>query len=227
MSDYRSAAGGGAHVGIARGAVAIALSTVSCSGQHDLLAQKPPPPDSVSVVDAAGSIDRSVADSGPTKPDVSAGDADGAPSDGPWVLTWVNGLVDQPAAQFCFVPVIDGGEVPGSSALLPPGGALAFGAHMVLPALPAVEPASVAIHPYAIVGGGAGATCAGLLAPNGAPEAGAAGVRTISFPIIPPGTLAEQASYLAVATGCTVDPRLALDAGKDLECGSGEGRPAG
>jgi hypothetical protein len=228
MSDYRSATGGGtdALVTSAR-AVAIALSTFSCSGNHDLLTQKPPSPDSTPVVDAAGSIDRSVADSGPPRPDVSASDADGAISDGPWVLTWVNGLVDEPAAQFCFVPVVDGGEAPAASSLLPASGALNFGAHIVLPALPAIDPATVGIHPYAVIGADAGATCSGLVAGSGSPDTGATGARTVSLPIIPAGTLADQASYLAVATGCTVDPLFALDAGKDVVCGSGMGRPAG
>jgi hypothetical protein len=209
--------------------VAIALSTFSCSGNHDLLTQKPPPSDSTPAVDAAGSIDRSVQDSGPTRPDVRAADADGATSDGPWVLTWVNGLVDQPAVRFCFVPVVDGGEMSAASPLLPASGALAFGAHLVLPALPGVDPATVGIHPYGVIGADASATCAALLTASGPTDAmpDATGTRTVSLPIIPAGTLAEQASYLAVATGCTVDPHLALDAGKDEVCGSGAGRPAG
>ena len=116
-----------------RRCVALALASTlpnvaGCSGDHDLLAQKPDddvPRDAASDTGAKGPRDaRPPVDN--TKPD--AGDPE---TRGPWSLTWLNGVTDQGAVRFCLVPVVGGSEIPGDYFPVPASG-LPFGESLVL-----------------------------------------------------------------------------------------------
>jgi hypothetical protein len=121
-----------------------------------------------------------------------------SPPDGPWVLTWANGVSDIPAARLCFVPVLGGIEVPPASKPWPPAG-LAFGQQATLSAFEGIDLLTTELHPYLVAPGApAAATCREILE---AADAGAPG-SVVVLPILPAGTLAEQRSYLLVSTGC-------------------------
>jgi hypothetical protein len=195
--------------------IAFAAAIAGCSSDHTLLAEKPPPSDAAVTIDVSTPPD--------APPDVSSPRPDVTPVDAapplPWALTWVNGLVDVPAAQFCFVPLVDGSEAPLAAPAFPQSGSLAFGAHFVLSSLAGVDPATTSVHPYAIVGGAPGASCATLLSAARGAESGPAPSVT-SLPLIPAGTLTAPASYLAIASGCLADPAMLPDAGRDPVCGA-------
>jgi hypothetical protein len=201
------------------GLVALA-ALAACSSDHSLLTQKAPQPEGGGAADVATPLPESstVVDTGASPPDV--GPSDAAPA--PWTLTWLNGLVDQPETRFCLVPVVDGGEAPAAAVPVPAAGSLAFGAQVVLRAWPGIDPATTDVHPYAVAGGAAGATCSDLLGRRDAGDA--AGQRATSLPLIPAGTLGPPASYLAIAAGCAADPAVFPDAGRDPACGAIAGR---
>jgi hypothetical protein len=149
---------------------------------------------------------------------------------GRWTFTWTNGLVDADGARFCFVPVAGEKEMRDQTVPLPAGG-LPFGKSLVLGELRGIDPSTMGVHPYAVVGGGSGADggsgCGAILdAADGAvaDDGAVRGPVAVSLPLIPPGTLAEGRSYLGVATGCALrwpyaDAEAGPDAPNDSEGG--------
>jgi hypothetical protein len=145
---------------------------------------------------------------------------------GPWVLTWMNGVVDVGSARFCFVPVTDGGEAPTDDAPFPAAG-LSFGAHFVVTSIGTADLRTTDLHPYLVVGadGTGSMSCKQIVrgaAPDAASDGGPAGADAgssspvaVSLPLISAGTLAESRSYLAVANGCALPAaaRSTTDAG--------------
>jgi len=205
---------------------AIGAALVGCSSDHDLLAQRPGPGSDGAIGD------------GPAQDGFPVGPRDGAPAvdagdpepPGPWLLTLMNGVVDVDTARFCFVPIVDGGDVPPDEMPLPDQ-ALSFGAHVVLSTLAPIDLATTDVHPYLVVRADSGASCREILEAQVA-EGGPLPPRihlvapfAWSLPIIPAGTLAESRSYFAIANGCTepfAEPgRAAADGGDGGDASDG------
>ncbi|HEX9296749.1 MAG TPA: hypothetical protein VF881_12980 [Polyangiaceae bacterium] len=184
----------------------LSLAVISCSTDHDLLAQKP-------NAGVDGGLDSSGGPDGdhPSRDAFTASDGRDPEPPGPWMLTLLNGVVDQDAVRFCFARVTDGGEEAPDLAPMPKAPGLPFGAKMVLPALTGVDFATMDVHPYLVLGASeapADFTCRTILArrQNGEDaDVGAAGPVAVSLPLLPAGTLADARSYLAVATGCALE----------------------
>jgi hypothetical protein len=193
-----------------------------CSGDHDLLAEKPDATMSNDVTIIYGNTGgTATVDSGAVIDD--GGDPE---PPGPWVLTWVNGVVDEESTQVCFVPVLNGKEVPPDLPPMPSGQGLAFGSKLVLGSIPLIDPSIDDVHPYLVpksAGWDPGMTCASLL---GDSSADAASRGALSLPTIPAGTLSARHSYLAVATGCT-HPIAIVDGGLDGSPASDMPMPSG
>jgi hypothetical protein len=172
---------------------------IACSSDHDFLAKKPTTPEEGGTWTPTGS-----GGSGGGSNDAGTGGRGdtGTPSDGPWSLTWVNGVADALGARLCFVPVIDGGEAPREVAPWPDtAGGLAFAGHVVRSDRLGIDLAATDVHPYLVLeqGEGRAATCAEILT---ASDAGTSRPAAVSLPMLPAGTLAAQRSYLLVSTGC-------------------------
>jgi hypothetical protein len=217
------------------------MAIAGCSGDHDFLAQKnvdaAAPIDAVDATDIRSEDRRSTgspADVGEASLDDRADVSEPPEPPGRWTFTWTNGLVDVASARFCFVPVAGGRELRDQVVSLPSQG-LPFGKSLVLGELSGVELSTMGVHPYAVVGGGAGveggASCDALLnAQDGAvaDDGAARGPMAVSLPLIPAGTLAEGRSYLGVVTGCALRwPYADAEAGTDASDGESDAAEAG
>ncbi|HKQ69609.1 MAG TPA: hypothetical protein VJT73_09730 [Polyangiaceae bacterium] len=221
----------------------------ACSGDHDLLAQKPTDDDALDA-DKAETRSGSGGNRRPDPPPREAGDPEPA---GAFRLTLVNGMVDGDGARFCWT--VGEPEKPLDRAPEPPGNGLGFGSTWIVDSLPP-DVTSMALHPY-LVRDKTNRSCASLLgsiagvadggsgdakdsasdaavdgasdaafARDGAndgsdPDTEAGSPRLVSLPVIPAGTLDPTRSYLAVTTGCN-DPWLRLD-GQPSDGGSTDG----
>jgi len=227
---------------------AVAGASTACSGDHDLLAQRPI--DAAMPMDVGGAADVRAEESRTGVPPADAREASledrfdaSEPPEPPeppgrWTFTWLNGLVDAPSVRFCFVPVTGDREMRDRVAPVPAGG-LVFGKSLVLTELREVDLSTMGVQPYAVVGGDAGAEgglgCAAILdAQDGAvaDDGALRGPVAVALPLIPAGTLTEGRSYLGVATGCALrwpyaDPDADADAGSISDAGDSEaGRDA-
>jgi len=181
-----------------------AWGALGCSSDHSLLAQKPDgatPSDGASIYGTGGDNQTIPRDSGLSSTDGADPEPPGA-----WTLTWVNGLVDEESTRVCFVPIVDGREVPPAAPPVPSGDGLPFAGTMVMGSIPSVDLATNDLHPYLVpksAGVDPATTCDALLAAQAA-DASLTGL--LSLPIIPAGTLSDPRSYLAVTTGCATPP---------------------
>jgi len=166
----------------------IALSALACSGNHDRLAKT----ETTVTVGSGGS--------GGTVPTVGGGKVGGFGGSGPieppgpTKLTLVNGIVDDAAARFCFVPHPGGATNeqpwPGIEGL-----AFAKGSAIDLAAL-IPSRGDVEIHVFAGILSGTDKSCAELI------SAPPMFVRHQSLGIVPASAFDEEKSLLMVAAGC-------------------------
>lgn len=186
------------------GALFAAASIEGCSN-HDALA---PDPDAGTSSHAASSA------SGTTSSGAGAGGAAPVEPDGPTRLTLVDGIVDAPAAAFCFA------AYPSGVADRPPfpAGGLPFG-HASVVALPSTDVPSGDVLLTVVtgdLGSIGGASCADLVAdPASHPT-----LSLTSMGVLPASTLAAPRSLLLGPIGCLGGPGHEDPNGEAI-CGKG------
>ena len=192
-------------LGLAPVALYVALGAAPGCNDHSGLAPDPDAGTSSSVASGSSSA---------TSGAGGEGGATVVEPDGPTKVTLIDGIIDEPAAAFCFVAYPDGS---GDRAPFPAGG-LAFGTSVSIP-LPSEDMPEGDVL-LAVVSGDlasiGGATCGDLLDdPASFPDA-----IVSEFGVLPAGTTTAPRSLLFAPIGCVGEPSHDAPA-NDLVCGKG------